>query len=106
MNDNYRVTSELYRLMPPRKHGGSGGLGEALDAADAGRSIREALDAASRTAPATTDDSGPGWPDAPAAPWRQWPARLGHGLARVDVWILIVGIIGMVIAYLALVQPR
>ena len=29
MHDDYRVTSELYRLMPPRKRAGSGELGEA-----------------------------------------------------------------------------
>lgn len=29
MHDDYRVTSELYRLMPPRKRAGPGELGEA-----------------------------------------------------------------------------
>ena len=33
MHDDYRVTSELYRLMPPRKRAGSGNLGEAPDPA-------------------------------------------------------------------------
>ena len=31
---------------------------------------------------------------------------LGRALARVDVWILIVGIAGVVIAYLAWVKPH
>jgi len=33
VHDDYRVTSELYRLMPPRKRAGSGNLGEAPDPA-------------------------------------------------------------------------
>lgn len=37
---------------------GRGDLAEALDAAEAGRSIREALDAATGTAPAEPDPGG------------------------------------------------
>jgi len=33
VHDDYRVTSELYRLMPPPKRAGPGDLGEAPDAA-------------------------------------------------------------------------
>jgi hypothetical protein len=36
---------------------------------------------------------------------QQWPRRLGRTLTRVDFWSLIVGIIGLVIAYLTLVKP-
>ena len=47
MHDDYRVTSELYRLMPARKRAGPGDLGEAPDAARVtGPEPREALDAA------------------------------------------------------------
>jgi putative transposase len=36
----------------------------------------------------------------------QWPRRLGHALTRVDAWILIATVAGVIIAYLALVKPR
>jgi len=107
MYDDSRPTSELYRLMPPRRRAGSGGLGEALAAARVtGPELREALDATNGTAPAPADDAGICWPDAPVARRWQWPGRLGRALARVDVWILIVGIIGVIIAYLTLVLPH
>ena len=51
MHDDYRVTRELYRLMPPRKRAGSGDLGEAPDPARVtGPEPREAPDAARGTA--------------------------------------------------------
>jgi len=104
-DDDHRVTSELYRLMPPRKRAGSGDLGEALDAARVtGPELREALDAANGTVLDPADDTGFHWPDTPAQ--RQWPQCLGRVLTRVDVWILIVGIVGVVIAYLAWVRPH
>jgi len=63
-DDDYRVTSELYRLMPPRKRAGSGDLGEALDAARVtGPELREALDAANGTVPEPADDIAIPWPD-------------------------------------------
>lgn len=37
---------------------------------------------------------------------RRWLRMLGRALARVDVWILIVAIAGVVIAYLAWVKPH
>jgi hypothetical protein len=46
-------------------------------------------------------------PDLPR--WRALDAVRGHtsrALRRVDVWILIVGIAGVVIAYLAWVKPH
>lgn len=65
--------------------------------------LREALNLSRGTIPA-----GPGaeWPGSLARHQRQWPRYLGRALARVDVWILIAGIAGVVIAYLTLVQPR
>ncbi len=79
-------------------------LREALDAVRDTGSIREALNAVHGTAPApegSADDFS--WPVPPRQ--RQWPRRLGRVLIRVDVWILIVGIIGLLIAYLTLVKP-
>ena len=59
MHDDYRVTSELYRLMPPRKSAGSGDLGEAPDAARVtGPEPREALDAARGTAAGPASHAG------------------------------------------------
>jgi len=89
MDDDSRVTSELYRLKPPRRQraAGNGDLGEALDAVGASGSVREAL-------------------DTPVPHFRQWAAYAGRALRRVDVWILIVGIVGVVIAYLAWVKPH
>ena len=50
MNHDFRVTSELYRLMPPRRRSD---IRETLDEARGHRSgIREALDAAAGTGPA------------------------------------------------------
>jgi hypothetical protein len=46
MYDDFRVTSEPYRLMPPRK-GARPYVREALDEVAASGSVREALDAAS-----------------------------------------------------------
>ncbi len=37
---------------------------------------------------------------------RQWPRGLGRVLARVDVWILIATVAGVIIAYLTLVKPH
>jgi hypothetical protein len=106
MHDDYRVTSEPYRLMPPRKRTGSD-LGEAPAAARVNRSeLREALVAARRAAPAPAEDNGIPWRVASVSRQRQWPRHLGRVLTRVDVWILIVGIIGVVIAYLAWVKPH
>jgi hypothetical protein len=107
-DDDYRVTSELYRLMPPRKRAGSGDLGEALAAAHVtGPELREALDAANGPAPAAADAADDfSWADAPPSRQRRWPRRLVRSLARVDVWILIVTAVGVVIAYLTLVKPR
>ena len=105
MYDDDCVSSEPYRLMPPRKRARSD-LGEALDAVRDSGSVREALDAVNGTDPEPADDTGFYWPDTPALGPRQWPGRLGRALGRVDVWILIVGIIGVVIAYLALILPH
>ena len=59
MHDDYRVTSELYRLMPPRKRAGSGDLGEAPDAARVtGPEPREAIDAARGTAAGPASHAG------------------------------------------------
>ncbi len=102
MHDDYRVTSELYRLMPPRKRARSD-LREALDAARVtAPELREALGAAHGTAPEPAEADGATWTSPPVA--RQWPRRLGRTLTRVDFWILIVGIVGVVIAYLTLVK--
>ena len=107
-DDDHRVTSEVYRLMPPRKRAGSGDLGEALAAARVTRpELREAIDAARGTAPESSGTAGDSaWSAAAATRQRQWPRRLIRVLARVDVWILIVGIVGVVIAYLAWVKPH
>ena len=59
MHDDYRVTSELYRLMPPRKRAASGDLGEAPDAARVtGPEPREAPDAARGTAAGPASHAG------------------------------------------------
>src|SRR5690242_21467301 len=59
VHDDYRVTSELYRLMPQRKRAGSGDLGEAPDAARVtGPEPREALDAARGTAAGPASHAG------------------------------------------------
>jgi hypothetical protein len=103
MDDDFQVTSEPYRLMPPRKRAGSD-IGEALDAARVtGPELRQALDAVHGTAPEPAEADGVFWPD-PSATHRRL-RRLGRTLARVDVWILIVGVVGVVIAYLTLVKP-
>jgi hypothetical protein len=106
MYDDYRVTSELYRLMPPRKRTRSGDLGDALEAARVtGPDLHEALDEANGTAPADTDSGGaPSRPDIGAPGYRRWARHLGRALGRVDVWILIATIAGVVIAYLTLVK--
>jgi len=108
MDDDSRVTCELYRLKPPRRQraAGNGDLGEALDAVGASGSVREALDAAKGIAPASADAAEAFWPDTPVPHFRQWAAYAGRALRRVDVWILIVGIVGVVIAYLAWVKPH
>ena len=106
MNDDYRVTSELDRLTPPRKRARSD-LGEALDAVRATGSIREALDAARGTAPEPADPAGDfAWPDAAPLRERQWPRRLGRTMTRVDVWLLIMAIITVVVTYLAWMKPH
>lgn len=108
-DDNFRVTSEPYRLMPPRKRAGSD-IGKALDAVRASGSVREALDAPSGTAPDPTEEDAVFWSDPPAA--RQWPRRLGRALTRVN-WVLILTIVGTiatvagaVIATLAWLKPH
>jgi hypothetical protein len=102
MNNDHRVTSEPYRLMPPRRRSD---LAEALDAARmTGSELREALDTARGDTPPTPDgDDAVSWPTPGRR--RQWPRRLGRVLARVDVWILLTGIAGVVIAYLTLMKP-
>jgi hypothetical protein len=110
MHDDYRVTSELYRLMLPRKRAGSGDLGQALDAVGATGSLREALDANRRTDPDPADPDGDfSWPDPP----RQWLQRVRRALMRMDTWMLIVAVAGViatvagaVVAYLAWVKPH
>lgn len=100
MNDDNRVTSEPYRLMPPRRRSD---LAEALDAAwVTGPELREALDAARGYTPAPDGDDMASW----GVPVRQrlWSRRLGRALGRVDVWILVTAIAGVVIAYLTLVK--
>jgi len=80
-------------------------LREALDAVRATGSIREALHAVHGTAP---EPDGPAddfsWPVPPRR--RLWPRRLGRALRRVDVWILIATVAGVIIAYLTLVKPN
>jgi hypothetical protein len=108
-DDDYRVTSIPYRLMPPRKRAGSGGLGEALEAARVtGPELREALDAARGTPPEPTepDDDFSG-----TTSTREWRRRLGRTLGRMEIWMLIVAVAaliatvaGVVIAYLTLVK--
>ncbi len=112
MDDDFRVTSEPYRLMPPRKRARSD-IREALDAARVtGPELREALDAARGIVPEPVGPAGDFWSDAvpPRERRRLW--RLGRALAEVEVWILIVGIVGVavavvgvIIAYLTLVKP-
>jgi hypothetical protein len=106
-DDDFRVTSEVYRLMPPRKRPGSE-LGEALDAARVTRSeLREAVDTARGKAPESADPAGAiSWSADSLSRQRRWLRSLSRPFARVDVWILIVGIIGLVIAYLAWVKPH
>ena len=59
MHDDYRVTSELYRLMPPRKRAGPGDLGEARTRPGSpAREPREALDAARGTAAGPASHAG------------------------------------------------
>ena len=59
MHDDYRVTSEVYRLMQPQKRAGSGDLGEAPDAARVtGPEPREALDAARGTGAGPASHAG------------------------------------------------
>jgi hypothetical protein len=106
MDDDHRVTSEPYRLMPPRKRAGSE-LGEALAAARGAGELREALDAARGTAPEPDDAADvPFWDASP--PREPWPRRL----ARAN-WILIFTIVGsiagvaaVIVAYLAWMKPR
>jgi hypothetical protein len=106
MNGDYGVTSEPYRLMPPRKRTRSD-LGEALGAVRATGSLREALDAAGGTAPDPADPAGDfAWPNAAPLRERQWPRRLGRTMARVDVWLLIMAIITVVVTYLAWMKPH
>jgi hypothetical protein len=107
-DDDFRVTSEVYRIMPPRKRAGSD-IGQALDAARASGSVREALDAASGTAPDAPEADGAFWPDTSAA--RPRTRRLGRALVRAN-WLLIATVVGSaaavagaVIGYLALVKP-
>jgi hypothetical protein len=109
-DDDYRVTSVPYRVMPQRKRPGPSGLGEALDAARP--DVREALDAANGTAPEPSPAAGDfSW--AASRPARQWSRRLGRALSRKDNWTLIIITIGViagvataVIGYLTLVKPR
>jgi hypothetical protein len=108
MDDAYRVTSGLYRLMPPRKRARSD-LATALDAVGASGSVGDALDAASGTAPDPAEADGVFWSDPPEA--RQWLRRLGRALVRAN-WLLIATVVGSaaavagaVIGYLTLVKP-
>lgn len=102
MYDDDYVSSVPYRLMSPRKRTGSD-IGRALDAVKASGSAREALDAASGTA---LEPAGPAadlsWTPPEPSPLR----RCSRSLGRVDVWILIVGLVGLVIAYLAWMKPH
>jgi hypothetical protein len=101
--------SELYRLMTPRRQrsAGNGDLGEALDAVRASGSVREALDAASGMVPAPADPADNfSWPGTTAPRQRRWPRCLVRALGRVDVWILVATVAGVVIAYLTLVKPH
>ena len=71
-----------------------------------GPELHEAIGAAKGVAPATADDTGGSWPDSQASHQRQWPRCFGRALTRVDVWILVATVAGVVIAYLTLVKPR
>ena len=120
MRDDFEPTSELFRVMPPRRRKPSelGDLGEALGAAKGSRSeFRQALDAARGTGPETIEDSPERGPAVTsplgklAARQRRRIARLRRALSRVDVWILIatlagvvIAIAGVVIAYLTLMK--
>lgn len=105
-DDDFRVTSEPYRLRPPRKRARPD-IREALDAAHVtGSELREAFDLASGTAREPTDPAGHlSWPGAAPSRQRRWLRSLVRTLARVDVWILIATVAGVVIAYLTLVKP-
>jgi len=95
-NDDNRVISELYRLMPPRQRKPSQ-LADALDAAGGG--VREALDAAAETPhESSPPELATMWSGQDATRWRRSAAWLGQALCRVDVWILIVAIVGVVVA--------
>jgi hypothetical protein len=99
-------TSEVYRLMPPRRRKPSapGDIAQALRAA--GHSgLREALDAASGTDPGTLDPHEPTvifQQAGLAARRRRWAAHLQRALTRVDVWILIATLALVVLACLTL----
>jgi hypothetical protein len=103
-DDDPAVTSGLYRLSPPRKRARAEDLSEAPTAAQVtGQQVGEALDAAQGTDPGPAQAGGI---SGPGRTVRQWPRRLGHALARVDAWILIATVAGVITAYLALVKPR
>lgn len=68
--------------------------------------LAEALDVARGTSPAPLGDDGAAWPAAPALRPRRRMRFVGRTLARVDVWILITAIAGVIIAYLTLVKPQ
>jgi len=107
MYDDDYVGSTPYRLMPPRKRARSD-IGEALDAARVtGTELREALDTASDAAPQPADPGGDlSWPGTAPSRQRPWLRTVGRAVARVDVWILIVGIAALVVAYLAWMKPH
>ena len=99
-------TSEVYRLMPPRRRKPSapGDLAGALRAASHS-GLREALDAANGTDAEVLD------PHEPAVTFQQgglalrlrrWAEHLQWALTRVDVWILISTIALVVLACLTL----
>jgi len=104
MYDDDYVSSEPYRLMPPRRSA----IREAIDAAAAtGPEMREALDLMADATPEAVGGDAVAWP----APRHQWLRRFGRALARMDTWMLIVTtvaaiatIAGAWFAYLALVK--
>jgi hypothetical protein len=99
-DDDNRVTSELYRLMPPRQREPSQ-LADALDAARGG-GIREALDVAAGTPPAPPEPVEPAARHGRAMRRQRLAAGLSRMFGRVDVWIL-VGTFALVV--IALLRP-
>jgi hypothetical protein len=91
-DDGTWLTSELYRRMPPHQ-GAASQLASALNAASF-RSARDALDAAGGTSSAfSRPDEAAVLPAQETAHRRSLTGGLKRAFGRVDVWILITGVI-------------